>query len=123
VVEAQAARVPQDVAQHRAVRRVARRREPLRVPRRLAPVLADLVERVRRCPDRDALGEQLLVRPRVRAARVHPDGEVVDHADRHARGTRRRLHRAELLVEQRLQPGVEPDARREAVAFGRHRGR
>ena len=54
VVDADPAGVPQHGRDQVAERRVAELLEPVRAPRRLAPVLADLVERVRRCADLDA---------------------------------------------------------------------
>ena len=58
--------------------------QPVRPPRRLAPVLPVLVVRVRRRADRDAAGEDVLQRPGVGAVRVHADRQVVHDAERHA---------------------------------------
>ena len=83
-------------------------------PRRLRPVLAQLVELVRRCARGDAERQHVLHRPGVGAVRVHPDGEVVHDAQRHAGADGRRLRRRQLVVELPLQPAVEIDGCRRA---------
>ncbi len=78
-------------------------------PRRLRPVLPELVELVRRCARGDAEREHILQRPGVGPVRVDPDGEVVHDAELHARPHGRRLRRGQLVVELPLQPAVEID--------------
>ena len=96
-------------AHHVAEGRVAELGEPVGPPRRLAPVLAELVELVRAAPHGDPAGEGVPQAPRVGAVRVHAHGEVVDDAEGHPRGRRLLLDRGELLLEQPLQPRVEVD--------------
>ncbi len=109
VVDADAARVPQDRRDHRPVRRVRGLGQPVRAPRGLAPVLAVLVVGVRGRADRDALRVRVLQAPRVGAARVHPDREVVQDAEAHPGAQGRGLGGLELLVEDPLQPALEVD--------------
>ena len=105
VVDPQPAGVPQDAAHDVAERRVAGLREPVGPPRRQPPVLALLVERVGRRADGRPEREGVLQGPGVGAARVDPDGEVVDDADRHAAA-----ETGELLVDEQLHPAPEGDA-------------
>ncbi len=107
VVDAQAARVPQRGPEQLGQRPVAGRRQPLRVPGRLAPVLAELVEAVRRRAHGDAGDQQPRMRPGVGAAGVHAHGEVMDDAVRHPGGRRRPLRAGQLLIAMPLQPGME----------------
>ena len=86
---------PSAAAQHRP-HHLAQRREtglgqPVRPPRRQPPVLALLVETVRRGADAEAGRQLALQRPRVRSARIDPDGQVVHDADAHAARRRRPL--------------------------------
>src|SRR5579875_3336382 len=60
-------------------------REPAGMPRRQRPVLAALVELVRRGADADAGDDHVLAGPGVGAAGVRAHGEVADHADGQAR--------------------------------------
>lgn len=54
-----------------------------RVKRRLAPILALLVEHVRRGTDRGALGEAFRIPPHIGSCRMHADGHIRDDADLH----------------------------------------
>ena len=83
--------------------------QPVRPPRRLRPVLAELIELVRRRARGHAQRQHVLQGPGVGAVRMHADGQVVHDADRHSGPDRLRLRRGELLVELPLQPAVEVD--------------
>ena len=83
VVDPDPAGVPEHGADQVAERLVAELGEPVRPPRRLAPVLAELVVGVRRRADLDALRVDVLQPPRVGAAGVHADREVVHDAEPH----------------------------------------
>ena len=96
-------------AQHVAPRHVRRLRQLVRVPRRLRPVLAALVEPVRRGAHRRVGGHPLGEIAGVGTSRVHADGEVGHDADAHAGIGRGALGVAELFVEDPLQPAVEVD--------------
>src|ERR1700753_2765341 len=78
---------------------------------RLAPVLPQLIEPVRGCADAAPANHHSRVGPRVGAARVRPDGEVVDDARAHTGLGRRLLGRGELLLGHPLQPLVETGGR------------
>jgi hypothetical protein len=104
VVDPQPAGVPQAAAHHVAERRVAQLGQPVRPPGRQPPVLALLVEGVRRRPDGGAQRERVLQRPGVGAAGVHSYGQVVDDADGHAAA-----EPGELLVDEQLHPAPEGD--------------
>ncbi len=109
VVDAQRPGMAEHPAQQRAQRRVPGLHEPIGAPRRQPPVLAARVERVGRGTDADAPGVQ--GRPEdVRAVRVHPDGQVVHDADRHAGLAGGLLGGGELGVRQPDQPPVEVGA-------------
>ncbi len=122
MIHAHAARVPERGAEELSERRCPRRGYALRMPRRLRPVLASLVEAVRGSADRHAAHQQVLVRPGVRSAGMHADGQVPDHADAHSCGAGRPLRLGELLVEQPLDPRVEAGPIAERPGF-RSRGR
>ena len=83
VVDPHPAGRPQHGRDHVPERRVGQLGQPVRPPRRLRPVLTVLVERVRWRTDRDPAGEDVLQRPGIRPLRMHPDGQVVHHAQRH----------------------------------------
>ena len=121
VVDADAVGVPQHAADHVAERRVAGLGEPVGPPRRQAPVLAQLVERVGGAAHAYVGGEGVALRPGVGAAGVHADRQVVDDADRHAGLVRGGAGGVELLAAELLEPGVERDAvgqRRRALGDG-----
>ena len=126
MVHPDAAGVPQHGPEHVPVGGIAGFGEPARVPGRLGPVLALLVEHVRRRADADAPGQDAGEGPGVGAAGFYPDGEVMDDADPHARLAGRALGRLELLVAEPLQPAVEFDPGRQLGpllgAVGRRRG-
>ena len=109
VVDPDPARVPQDRAQHVPERGIARLGEPLRMPRRLRPVLPLLVVHVRRRAHFRLGGQHVAQHPGVRSERVHADCQVVDDAQGHAGPLGAGLSRLELLVEDPLQPAVEVD--------------
>ncbi len=123
VVDAHPARVPEHGAHEVAERRVAALLEPLRLPRRLSPVLSQLVERVRGRAHRHPLGVRRPHPPRVGATGVHADGEVVHGAQRHPGLAGARLCGGELLVEQPLQPLLDVDRLLAPGAHRRHRTR
>ena len=78
-------------------------------PRRLRPVLAELVELVGRCARGDAERQHVLQRPRVSAVGIDADREIVHDAEFHARLDGRGLRGGELVVELPLQPAVKVD--------------
>jgi hypothetical protein len=83
----------------------------LRYERRKSPVLPFGVELVRRGAHADALRQDVLERPRVRAVGVEPDGQVLHHRH-HAGGA------CKLKIDLQLQPLVEPDSiRGRALAY------
>ncbi len=116
VVDAYAAGMPQHSPDQRAKRPVFLLFQPVRPPRRLRPVLAELIELVRRRTRGHAQRQHILQRPRVGAVRMHADGQVVHDAQRHPGADRLRLRRSELLVQLPLQPAVEIDSVR--ILFG-----
>ena len=122
MVDPDAARVPEHGADEVAERLVAELGEPVRPPRRLAPVLAELVVGVRRRADLDALRVDVLQPPRVGAARVHPHGEVVHDAEAHPGALGLGLRLLELLVEHPLQPALEVHPVRVVAREGLHGG-
>ena len=73
------------------------------------PVLAALIELVRRRAHAHPRHDHVLPGPGVGAAGMRADREVGDHADAHALSPGRLLRRAELLRRQPLQPLVERD--------------
>ena len=77
------------------------------MPRGQRPVLAALVELVRRGAHADAGDERVRPGPGVGAAGMCADGQVADDADAHAGLPGRALRRGGLLRRQPLQPGVE----------------
>ena len=117
VVHPEAARVPQRRPEQVQQRAVADFRQPPRIPRRLPPVLAELVEPVRRRPHADPVNDLVPVGPRVRAAGVRADGQVMDEADGHSGRPRGLLRRCQLLVGEPLQPGVEARGRAQRAAL------
>ena len=116
MVDADPAGMPQHSPDQRAKRSVFLLVQPVRPPRRLRPVLAELIELVRRRARGHAQRQHILQRPRVGAVRMHADGQVVHDAQRHPGPDRLRLRRGELLVELPLQPAVEID--RVRMLFG-----
>jgi len=110
VVDPHRAGVAQDRAHQVAQGGVAQAREGVGTPRRLRPVLALLVEPVRRRADRHALGKHVRHGPDVGSVRVHAHREVVHDADPHTGSPRRSLGALELLVHDPLQPAVEVHA-------------
>ena len=110
VVHAQRTGVAQHRAHHVAQRRVGGLRQVGGAPRRLGPVLAELVVHVRRGADLDARGEGVRVAPHVGPVGVDADGQVVHDPQAHARGPGLGLRTAQLLVDDPLQPRVEVDA-------------
>lgn len=84
----------------------------------LIPVLALLIEAVRRCADRRTGGEDLAEGPHVGAVATHSDGEVGDDADTHSRRQCGVLGPGELFVADPLQPRVELDASGQPSALG-----
>ena len=83
--------------------------EPVWPPRRLRPVLAELIELVRRRTRGHAQRQHILQGPGVGAIGVHTDGQVFHDAQRHSGPCCLRLRRGELLVELPLQPAMEID--------------
>ena len=110
VVDPDAPRVPEHGAQHVAVGHEGGIRERIGQPRRLRPVLAELVVHIGRAADGDSGCKHILQPPRIGAVAGDADGEVVDdprtHADIHGR-LLRLLH---LLVQDPLHPQVTLDA-------------
>ncbi len=123
VVDAQAAGVPQGRVDQIGQRRVPPGGQPLRMPGRLAPVLATLVELIRRGPHADPGDHHVLTGPGVRTTRMAADREVLDDADAHPGGPGRLLGGGQLAVGEPLQPGVEQGLARQPGPFGRHLGR
>ena len=108
MVHPQPAGVPQTRADQPGQRRVALAGQPLRVPGRLVPVLAALVELVRRRTHAHPRDQHVLPGPGVRATWVAADREIPDDPGAHARRTGRLLGGGQLGVGQPLQPGVKP---------------
>ncbi len=105
-------------------RRVTAGGEPLRVPGRHSPVLALLVEQVRRRADPGAASARASWSIHASAPPGSaPDGEVVDDADVHAGAPGRLLRPRELVVAHGLQPDVEPHPVGEVAPRARHRRR
>ena len=119
VVDAHPAGVPEHIGDEIAERRVGELGEPIGSPRRLLPVLPDLVEGVRRCAHADAGGVRVAQAPRIRPARMHAHGEVVHDAERHSGAHGAALRPLQLTVELPLQPHLEVDV----VAHSRPRTR
>ena len=109
VVHPQGARVAQHRAHHVPQGPVGAGGQVDGVPRRLRPVLAELVVHVRGRADLDAAGEGLRVAPHVGPAGVDAHREVVHDAQGHPRGLGLGLGAAELLVDDPLEPGEEVD--------------
>lgn len=119
VVHPDAVDMAQHAAQHVPERLVARGSEPIRTPRWQAPVLAPLVEGVRRRADVRAQCQRVLQRPRLRPRRRDTHGEVADQTDGQVGGV---PGLRQLLGTQPLQPHVERRARCQPRGFLRHRG-
>jgi len=94
VVDTQAAGVPQGRVHQVRQRRVLLVGQPPRMPGRLVPVLAALIELVRRGSHADPGDHHVLPGPGVGTARMAADREVPDDADGHPGGPRRVLSRA-----------------------------
>ena len=107
MVHAHATGVAQHRPQHVRPGTITRLRQAGGVPRRLGPVLALLVVRVRRRPDRDVWGEDLAQDGRVRAGGVDAHGEIRDETGAHARVLGAPVRGGELLVAEELQPRVK----------------
>ena len=123
VIDPQAAGVPQRGAHQVRERRVPLGGEPLRMPGRLVPVLAALVELVRRGAHADPGDHHVLPGPGVGTARMGADGEIPDDADAHPGGPRRVLGGGQLAVRQPLQPGVKQGLAGQPGPLGRDLGR
>ena len=119
MVDSQPAAAAQHRPHHLAQRREAGLGQPVGPPRRQAPVLALLVETVRRCADAEAGRQLALQRPRIGAAGIDPDGKVVHDADAHAAFRRRLLRRVQLLGAAVLQPAVKRHPRGELATAPR----
>jgi hypothetical protein len=104
MVDAQRPRVFHVGAQHGDEGGVGRVAQPLRHPGRQAPVLAVRIEVVGRAADPGIERIELPVHPGLRAASVHPDGEIEVKADAEVHFQRTLPDGAELLVGQPLQP-------------------
>ncbi len=78
-------------------------------PRRLRPVLPQLVELVGWGTGADAERQNVLQCPRVRTVGVDAHGKVVDDAEGHPRLDGRDLSSGQLVVELPLQPAMEVD--------------
>ena len=113
VVDAQGTGVPQQGADHVAQGGVARPGERIGQPRRLVPVLPQLVVHVRRGSHEHALGVRVTQGPGIRPLRVHAHRKVVHDADAHPGVRRGCLRRAHLVVGDPLQPRVESHSLRE----------
>src|SRR5215203_2869167 len=109
MINAQAAGMPQDRRHGVSEGRVRGSGEAIRPPWWLIPVLALLVERIRRTADRDAHRVTVLQAPSIRATGAHPHWQVMHHPKRHAGPHRRLLGAGELLLHQPLQPALEVD--------------
>ena len=107
VVDAHAAGVTEQRAEHVSIRRISQLGKGIRAPRRLVPVLPELVELIRRGTHRDRSGKRVTERPGVRTVGVHTDSEVVHHAETHPGGQRLVLGHGQLVAELPLQPAVE----------------
>ena len=101
--------VPQDRVDHGPEWFIAPMDELVGTPRRLRPVLAELVELIRRRARGDAQREDVLHRPCIGSVRVDPHGEIVHDAELHARPHGGRLRGGQLVVELPLQPPVKID--------------
>ena len=86
-----------------------------RVKRRLAPILALLVEHVRRGTDRGALGEAFRIPPHIGSCRMHADGHIRDDADLHTGLAGGLLRRVQLIGGDPLKPAVELKGVRELL--------
>ena len=116
VVHPHAAGRPQHRRHHVPERRVGPLGQPVRPPRRLLPVLAVLVVRVRRRADGHALREDVLQAPGVGALRCTPTARSCMTPERHAGPDRGGLRGGQLLVDHPLQPAVEVDDDRHCAA-------
>src|SRR5680860_189122 len=116
VVDPDATGMTQGRAQHVPVWRIAELLEPVRPPRRLAPVLAQLVVLVRRvtvgAPAREGISQS----PGVGPLGVDAHREVVNNPQRHPGFLGLTLDGAKLLVDDPLQPAVELDVVGDLVA-------
>ena len=109
VVDAHPAGVPQNRLNQLPKRLIAELFEPIGSPWRLRPVLAELIELVRRRPGGDAERQHILHGPGVGAGGMDPDREVVNDSQRHAGAQRLGLGFGQLIVELPLHPAVEVD--------------
>ncbi len=91
MVNPQAARMPEASPQQLGQRLPLPAHQLERAERRLRPVLAALIEPVRRGAHAHAGHQQVLAGPGIGTARMDPDGEIGDHPDRHACRQRRPL--------------------------------
>ncbi|MPN05611.1 hypothetical protein SDC9_152862 [bioreactor metagenome] len=120
VVDPHAARMAEGGLQHAAERAVSGIGEPVGPPRRLSPVLSELVIAVRRRADADVLGVDVAHHPGVGRGAAHSDREIGHDADRHARVLCSLLGVAELVPGDPLQPLVEGDLVKVVVVQFRH---
>ncbi len=104
--------MPQHRLDQCAKRAVLQFVEPVGPPRRLRPVLAQLVELIRRRAGGHAQRQRVLQGPRVGTGGMHADGQVMHDAQRHAGPRGLRLRRGELFIELPLQPAVKIDGGR-----------
>ena len=92
---------------HVAVGLVASGFQIKRAERRLAPILALLVEHIRRSANRSALGEPLRIPPHIRAEGMHTDRHIRHDADFHAGILGRLLRSGKLIGRHPFEPAVE----------------
>ena len=116
VVDPQATGVPQHPASRSRYGGEAGLGQPLRVQGRLRPVLADLVERVRRRADRAPTASTSRSAHASAPSGWTPTARSCTTPIGMPGGARGRLRRGQLLLEQPLQPHVEVDQVRELCA-------
>ena len=107
VVDAYGARMAQHSPDQCTKRSVFLLLQPVRPPRRLRPVLAELIEFIGWRTRGHAQRQRILQGPRVGPIRMHADGQVMHDPQRHSRPHRLRLGRGELFVQLPLQPAMK----------------
>ncbi|CVM38658.1 Uncharacterised protein [Streptococcus pneumoniae] len=112
VVHPDAARAAQHGAQHVPERGVAGLGQTARMPGVLRPVLAQLVEQLRRRADGHGRHQHVPEHPRVRGLAGRPDCQVHHDAHAHAGRPGPLLHAGELLGGDPLHPAVQVDVGR-----------